>query len=250
MPNLVFVIGLTDAVHLMLDGQRHLHRRQDTAARGLRNVDPNWTSLFADIADHDDRFWIADDFASRKCASVWLLGRLGNDPGGDRRRPGAADDHALGAGKILDPGQLRRQLFCRLDRSPDRTHASFSGRDHGAGDRALFGFTRSGLSQHPDIIWTEAIPDDAASTLAMGRADEKLGGALLAYVVIRWPDELDFPNKQITAAAAKTQAVLRETPQFTGSFSILNALAAAQGRSVDERYRAFRRAPSRFVRAD
>lgn len=100
------------------------------------------------------------------------------------------------------------------------------------------------LAQHPDIIWTETIPDDSLSTVAMRRADDKLGGALVAYVVIDWPDDLEFPDRRITNVTAETQLILQNARDFDGPFSVLNVLAAAPGSSAAKRYQSFRRAPS------
>jgi predicted RND superfamily exporter protein len=242
LPNLIFVIGLTDAVHLLLDGQRHLRagRTRPHAVYGmLMRIGPaclltslttmiGFGSLTISRAESVQvfGFWAALGTTLVVLADVLVLPII---------------MHWVPA-KYLIRGNSERQSFAILIDRLIAPTLRFPAVTTALAIILCLALLPPALSQHPDIIWTEAIPQDAASTVAMGRADEKLGGALLAYVVIRWPDQLDFPNTRITAAAAKTQAVLRETPQFNGSFSILNVLAAAPGRSVDERYRAFRRA--------
>ncbi len=75
----------------------------------------------------------------------------------------------------------------------------------------------------------------------MQRADTAIGGALLAYVMIRWPHDQTFPSQQIVSAAARTQQALRQAPGFAADFSILNILAATPGRSIADRYQRFSR---------
>jgi predicted RND superfamily exporter protein len=101
------------------------------------------------------------------------------------------------------------------------------------------------LNQQPDIIWTEAIPDDSSSVVAMQQADENIGGALAAYVMITWPEEESFPSQPILAATAQTQRILRNSTDFNAEFSVLNLLAVAPGNDIQEKYRRIDQAADR-----
>ncbi len=69
------------------------------------------------------------------------------------------------------------------------------------------------------------------------RPTTSIGGALAAYVMITWPEDESFPSQSILAAAAQTQAILRDSPEFNAEFSILNLLAVAPGQGIHEKYR-------------
>ncbi len=249
LPNLVFVIGLTDAVHLLLDGQRHLLRgssRQHCVYRMLIRIGPaclltalttmiGFGSLALSRTDSVQNFglWAALGTTLVVLSDVLVLPTiLQYVPtryivGGRAER----DTFTWWIERIVAPTLRRPGLTttCGLFLCA-----------------ALIG---PAISQHPDIIWTEAIPDDSSSTMAMLRADEKLGGALVAYVVIEWPEELEFPDRRIAEATSKTQIVLRDAADFDAPFSVLNVLAAVPGNTVAKRYQRFQSAPAAMRRS-
>ncbi len=246
LPNLIFVIGLTDAVHLLLDGQRHLRAgrtRPHAVYRMLIRVGPacfltalttmiGFGSLTISRSESVQNFgfWAALGTTLVVIADVLVLPTIMHWVPTRHLIAGRAEQAGLTA--WLD------RLIAPTLRYPRLTTAL-------AIVLCLL-MIGPALSQSPDIIWTESIPDDSSSTMAMRRADEKFGGGLLAYVMITWPEDLVFPDKAITRATSRTQRILADKPEYEAPFSILNVLAGVQGSSLDDRYRSFRRAPTRF----
>ncbi len=244
LPNLVYVIGLTDAVHLLLDGRRHLfagRSKQHAVYRMLIRIGPacvltslttmiGFGSLALSQTDSVQTFgcWAAVGTICVMLADVLVLPTIIQWVPIGWMVQGRSDRRIIAS-------WLRWFILPTL-RFPAVTTAMAV---------VLCGsLIVPALSQHADIVWTESIPEDSSSTTAMRRADEKLGGALLAYVVIRWPEELAFPDERIIDATSKTQLILRDAPGFEAPFSVLNVLAALPGDDFSQRYRAFRRATS------
>ena len=243
LPNLIFVIGLTDAVHLLLEGQ-HAIQRGRTARhavwRMLTCVGPacfltslttliGFGSLLFSQTESVQSFglWAGIGTVSVMFADIFVLPTV-MQLVPQKYFIRATSNRAVMANKVsrfVGPS-LRRPGISTL-----------------IGVSLCLVLIVPAATQHPDIVFTEAIPDDSVSVQAMQQADELLGGAMTAHVIVRWPDDQEFPNKEILQATAKTQAAILAAPQFSSPFSVLNVLAAMPGKNIDERYRNFRRAP-------
>ena len=243
LPTLVYVIGLTDAVHLLLEGQQAM-RNGRTAPhavwRMLTRVGPACflTSLTTLIGFGSLLFSQTESVQS---FGLWA---------------GIGTVFVMFADIFVLPTVLQllpKKYFTRTKSNRKMMADSVSrfvaptlrrpGVTTLIGVGLLLALIVPAARQQPDIVWTEAIPDDSFSVQAMRQADEKLGGALVTYVMVNWPDDREFPNKEILQATVKAQQMLGEAPKFSSPFSIVNVLAALPGKNTNERYRNFRRAP-------
>ncbi len=237
LPNLVFVVGLTDAVHLVLEYRRQLRiggTQQDSVVKSLIHVGPACflTSLTTFIG--------FGSLALSKTTSVQAFGIWA----------AIGTTLALFAVVFTLPAiLLATPVTWMTDRraKPDRL-SSWIGklvsptlRHPGITTTVAIGLSLALLypafNQRPDIVWTEAIPDSSSSVIAMRQADESIGGALTAYAMITWPEGETFPSRRILKAASEAQSILKEAPEFHGDFSILNVLAAAPGRGLQDKTR-------------
>ncbi len=236
LPNLVFIIGLTDAVHLLLESQRELHQGQSqrqSVFDAVLRVGPacfltslttflGFGSLALSRTDSVREFGIWSAIGT-SCAMLAVMTVLPTIllmiP-----RSWACNDRTsqpiLGVWlmRLIEP-TLRRpgmtSLFAVL---------------------LCLALLYPALQQTPDIIWTETMPHHSASVLAMDRADKELGGALLAYMMVRWPDGVEFPSRRTLQAASDVHALFRDSPGFSGPYSIRNLIASTPGNSLPERY--------------
>jgi len=238
LPNLAFIIGLTDAVHLLLEAQREMHRGQSPrqAVYGaLMRVGPAcWLTALTTVLGFGSLmisrtesvqafgFWAAVGTACGLLAVITVLPTILlviPQRWATRRQ---VDHNRLGrwVQRLVEPALLR----------PGAT---------ALGAIVLcVALLYPALRQQPDIVWTETMPRASDSVVAMERADAEFGGAMLAYVIVRWPESIEFPDRQILQVAADIHQLFADQFGFTGPFSIRNLLAATPGRSLDERYRA------------
>lgn len=247
LPNLVFVVGLTDSVHLVLEYQRHLrigNDRRESVRRALIHVGPacfltslttfiGFGSLALSKTSSVQQFgtWSAIGTTLVLLAVITVLPLILLLLPATWMQPSRVAVHQLPSGiaKILFPA-LRRPILTTL------TAICLS--------LTLF---FPAITQQPDIVWTEAIPDDSSSVIAMRQADQRIGGALPLYVMISWPDSEIFPNDKILSAAAETHRILRATPKMNAEFSMLNVLATAPGNGLRAKYRSLQTGGSKTM---
>ncbi len=245
LPSLIFVIGMTDSVHLLLHANRSFvagHDRRPAAYRMLIRVGPACllTSLTTMIGFGSLIF--------SQTESVQIFGTWSAVGAG----------LVLGADVVVLPTVIRFvpiRWLAKHDRNMggwmlpviERVTEPAVGNPRLAGllgiALALF-LLYPALSQQADIVWTETIPNNSQTTRAMARSDAKMGGSLLAYVMITWPEDRGFTDRELAKLTAEVQATLRDVPGFTAPFSVYNVLAGIPGRSLSDRYSEFRRAPS------
>ncbi len=241
LPNLVFIIGLTDAVHLLLEAQRGLHRghRQSQAVYdALMRVGPacfltaittflGFGSLVFSRTEsvREFGFWAAVGTTFAMLAVVIVLPSiLMAIPRSWACNERAENDRI---------SKIVRRLVAPTLARPGLTSL--------AAVTLCLALLYPAIRQRPDIVWTETMPQKSSSVLAMDRADEEFGGALLAYVMVRWPEGTVFPDPRTMQATADIHALFRDAPGFSGPFSIRNLLAIAPGRSLAERYQAIQK---------
>ena len=97
------------------------------------------------------------------------------------------------------------------------------------------------LKQNPDIIWTETLPDDSDATLALERADSVMGGALRAHVVVQWPQDRGLSDRETLRVAGEVHHAILNTEGMSGPFSVLNVLETIPVKDPTLRYRRCRR---------
>ncbi|TWT94498.1 efflux RND transporter permease subunit [Stieleria varia] len=243
LPNLVFTIGLTDSVHLLLEMQNELRAgrtSRNAAYRGLVRVGPAcWLTSVTTVIGFGSLMlsrtpsvaafgmWTAVGTSFAMLANIVVLPTLVMWLPKRWLITNATATHRMSdwIERMVAPMVRRSRLTAAI----------------GVGLCVLL--LGPALSQEPDIVWTETIPDHSSSAVAMRHADDKLGGALLCYVTVRWPESYQMPDSQIIKATARAQSILRAAPQFSGTFSIGNVLASVPGRTMRDRFRMIDRMP-------
>ena len=241
LPNLMFAIGLTNSIHLLLDGQRHLcaGRSKEHAIYGMIvRIGPaclltslttmiGFGSLTLSRTESVQTFglWSAVGTSLVMLADLFVLPILMH----------------WASSECFSADQTKHQSYgIWINRLVSPT-LKYAGVTTAIAVVVCCLLCIPAISQQPDIIWTESIPDQSDSVVASNLADERFGGALLAYVVVQWPESMEFPDAQILRATMAVHKVFRESEKFEGDFSIANVLAVTPGKRTRDRYRTFAR---------
>lgn len=241
LPNLVFIIGLTDAVHLLLEAQRGLHKGLDQRQAcydALLRVGPacfltslttllGFGSLVFSRTDSVQEFglWAAVGTSFAMLAVVIVLPTiLMTVP-----RAWACNDRI--EANLL--GRLVTRMVVPTLHRPAITTAIAVG--------LCLALLYPAVRQRPDIIWTETMPRESASVTAMELADQEFGGALLAYMMVRWPEGTELTDRRTLEATEGVHQLFRDAAGLSGPFSIRNLLASTPGDSLRDRYQAIQK---------
>ncbi len=250
IPTLVMVIGLSDAVHLLLETRRQLavgKTRDQAIMLMLSRTGPAslLTSLTTVIG-------IGSLLASQtqSVQQFGLCAALGSS-------------FALLADLLVLPILIRhvspRKLAGRNTSQNDLTKdcgelpisawtgwIAYFALKH-AKLLAAFGIAVSivlivpAFRQEPDIIWTETLPRNSDATLALQRADEVMGGALRAHIIVQWPVQRQVSDAETLRVAGEVHQAVLQTEGISGPFSVLNVLETIPIKNLDARYRQARR---------
>ena len=78
----------------------------------------------------------------------------------------------------------------------------------------------------PDFLVTETIPTTSESVAALDLLDETFGGGMVGYVVMEWPKDLLLGSPEVLNAVAEVHHVIERQPEFRAAFSVRNLLLA------------------------
>ena len=250
IPTLVMVIGLSDAVHLLLETRRQLEvgkTRDQAIMLMLSRTGPaclltslttviGFGSLLASQTQSVQQFGLCAAMGS----SFALLADLLVLPALIRHvsprklvaRNASQNTVSSGCGELSIPAWTGWIAHFPLK------HAKLL---------AAFGIAISivligpAFRQKPDIIWTETLPRDSDATLALQRADEVMGGALRAQIIVQWPVERQISDIDTLRVAGEVHQAVLKTQGISGPFSVLNVLETIPIKNLDARYRQARR---------
>jgi len=82
------------------------------------------------------------------------------------------------------------------------------------------------LRLEPNIFWTESIARSSPTIRAIERMDQAFGGTSYGAVLVRWPAGDSVASPDVVRAMAATHQVLRAEPTFGEPVSIANVLAS------------------------
>ncbi|MCA9212876.1 MAG: MMPL family transporter [Planctomycetales bacterium] len=220
LPTLVFVIGFTDSVHLVLD----IRSRKQNAdlptsiVQTLSHVGPACalTSLTTMIG-----------FGSLMIAEVTVVNQFGRDCaiGTLLSFLAVVSVVPLLAG-MVSANEHRNEVtrnslafrFIHVMSSPQlRLSVSTSAIVACVG----LGFVATKL--RPDIQWMEMLPVTSDTKKVWNHCDERMGGTLLTYVVVRWPDEKPI-GMNVLRVMYDVHKVLDDSDSVRSPFSIINLL--------------------------
>lgn len=250
LPTLLFVVGFTDAFHLLNEMQGEIasgKANRAAAGSGVRLVGPACalTALTTAIG-----------FASLSVASAECIQRFGLTC-------------ALGtaitfvANQLWVPTLVASRLGTRLRRISQRPRWGFaiwsrSGfewllRRHrataGLGCLLVALCFLSSLRLQADLRWLETLPKNSSVVSATEKCDRLFGGAFTAYVIVKWPEGVRFPSEDVLELLQATQRVCGESLVFAHPFSLNDVLESI--RPVDEtrleQIRHLKRMPSEIL---
>ena len=251
LPTLLFVIGFTDAVHLMVDVRRSRAAglaRLPAAAAAIRHLGLacSITSLttaigFGSLVLAQSEVVRRFGLISAGGVSVTLLAVVTVVPLLAATRLG---DHLL-AGQSLRSTQRRTHWLVRLIRPALERPWLVSG----LGTAVSLILLMSSLRLRSDIVWTEAIPTHSQTARAMAVCDREFGGALLAQVLVEWPRTEDLNSPVVLQVLIEIHALFEEEPSTRGPASVLGVLQSLPGRGTDLAPRVARlgRVPSKLL---
>ncbi len=103
--------------------------------------------------------------------------------------------------------------------------------------------------QTPDIIWTETLPTNSDAVRALQRADAVMGGALRAHIVVQWPEGRELSDRQTLRVIGEVHQAVLQTPGMSGPFSVLNVMETIPIKNLEDRYQQAKRfATNRMAR--
>ena len=246
IPTLVMVIGLTDAVHLLLEANRRLasgSTLDDAVEMMLDRIGPACLLTSVTTMIGFGSLLLSETYSVQQFGVCSALGSA----------------FALLADLLVLPLLIRfsnpevliqrheftdRQLGGSVDwiaHFPQRYSKSIAL----GGIAVCLVLVVPAFRQSPDIIWTETLPSDSDATVALLRADEVMGGAMRASVVIEWPDSLRWIDDESLRVIGEVHQAILQTDGMAAPFSILNVLASVPGEDRQARYRQLTRTGDR-----
>ncbi len=250
IPTLVMVIGLSDAVHLLLETKRQLLRgqtRDEAMMQMLCRTGPACllTSLttvigFGSLLISQTQGVREFGFCAALGSSFALLADLLVLPILIRF---TKTHHLVGMhGRRELPVSAWIVWVARFPLKHAKLFATL-------GIAMSLGLVVPAFQQNPDIIWTETLPENSDATQALRRADEVMGGALRAHIVVQWPEGSKLSDRETLRVAGEVHQAVLQTHGITAPFSVLNVMETIPIKRREDRYRQARRlAPKRLNR--
>jgi len=258
LPTLVFVIGFTDSVHLVIDMRRKRSAGEEPLASvrsAIRDVGPACalTSLTTMVG-----------FGSLVITEVEVVQRFGVDCACGTLLSFLAVITVvplLGSTRLGD-FIVSRQPLRAAENTGRKSHFAYAWivKYHWTTAAASLlisvGLLAMSLNLRPDIRWMEMLPEGSETRQVWHHCDRELGGTLLSYVVVDWPTGYDLNSPDVLRALADVHAVLAEEPMIEGPFSVVNLLLSfSKSRTITRsHFRRLDRVPShvrdRLVRRD
>lgn len=252
LPTLVFVIGFTDSVHLVIDMRRKRAAglsRLDSVRQAIRDVGPACalTSLTTMVG-----------FGSLVITELEVVRSFGIDCACGTFLSFLA---VITVVPLLASTRLGDFLVSKRAVSNDQGE-SHSGEQEPRCTFAWFlkyrwiatalslaisiGLIALSLNLRADIRWMDFLPDTSETKQVWQHCDAKLGGTLLTYVVVDWPTGHDLGSPEVLRALQDVHAVLHEEPMLRSPYSVLNLLLSlSRSRKVNAKHvRQFDRLPS------
>jgi len=252
LPTLVFVIGFTDSVHLVIDMRRKRaagQSRIDSVRHAIHDVGPacaltslttmvGFGSLVITELEVVRSFGIdcaCGTFLSF-LAVITVAPLLASTPLGDFLVAKRAVRNERGEAESKE-------------RKPRFAFAWFLKYRWIATALSLaisIGLIAMSLNLRADIRWMDFLPDTSETKQVWQHCDAELGGTLLTYVVVDWPTGYDVGSPDVLRALKDVHAVLGEESTLRSPYSVLNILLSfsRSGKITSDHIRQLDRLPS------
>ncbi|NUN51181.1 MAG: MMPL family transporter [Planctomycetaceae bacterium] len=247
LPTLLFVVGFTGAVHLLVDIRRSLAAGEapvDTAGNAVKRLFLACLLTSATTAVGLGSLALANNeilvrfglIAAGGVMVQWLAvllvvpllcgGRLGRWLAPRAR----VTNESRWIRRFVGPAMLRPRLVASL------------------GFAATLASAVAAVGLGSDIHWSEAVPEDSETSQAVRLCDRAFGGALLACVVVQWPPEMDLASPQVLQVVAEVHDLLEQGPATRGALSVADVLECLPGTTAEARAAELERLPEDMVR--
>lgn len=230
LPTLVYAIGVTDAVHLVIGLRRRLAagmpRREAVQAMLTALALPCFlTSLTTAIGFGS--LGLAHEPIIRQFGLICAAGTLMNFAAVMTVMPllmlTPLAAHLLagrrGEQQLPNDQWLNLLPLTRFVEQHPRTIVAASL----AGSAVMLALS---LQLGPDFAVTEVIPDSKPSVVALEKLDESMGGGMLGYVVMEWPDGVALEDSLVLESLQQVHDAIAAEPKFQAAFSVRNLLQA------------------------
>ena len=239
LPTLIFVIGFTDAVHLLFEMRRRRaagSKRLDAVRDAIRDVGPacamtslttavGFGSLMIAKLEAVQRFGAACACGTLLCfvAVITVVPLLASTRLGDL----IVSDRALFS--LNNGGFLGKWISLRKVRVENISAAYMSLFRRpwiitSVSIIVTLGLFAMALRVQSEIRWLEMLPEENETAQVTRRCDELLGGTLLAHLVVEWPEEQDLDQREVLAVLIELHALIDEDEMLRGPFSVINLL--------------------------
>jgi predicted RND superfamily exporter protein len=228
LPTLVFAIGLTDAVHLMIDLRRNLAcaKRRDAIAMTVRALTLPCFLTSITTAIGFGSLVLTQELALRQFGLAGAAGTLLNFVAVITVLP-------LLASTLL--GHALRPAPAATERLPAWQTPLHMIERHATAIVVVAVLVAAAMVAactrlRPDFLVTEALPAHLASVQGVETTDRTLGGAMAGYVVVQWPQGMPFASTEVIDAIDKVHTAIDDRPEFRAPFSVRNLLVASSAR--------------------
>lgn len=258
LPTLLFVIGFSDAIHLILESRRGIAEGKSfkiAAQLSIRRV--GFACLLTSLtsAVGFGSLVLAETEGVRQFGATCSFGVL------------LTFVSVITVVPLLMSTRLARHLRAVPPKSPDRLVARWAGAPLAlvlgrprlisvSGIMATLMLVVATFQLQPDIAMTEGIPLNSDTRAVVRDCDSAFGGSLHACVVVQWPPQYRLASPTVLGATDRVHRVLAQE-RFTGHpMSVLNILRSLPpaGENLGKRAPQLRRLPehqrTRFLRLD
>jgi predicted RND superfamily exporter protein len=258
LPTLVFVVGFTDAVHLVSDMQASRSAgvgRLEAAAGAARHLGPAClvTALTTMTA-----------FGSLAVAHLECIQRFGLTCAGGTLIMFVAVQLVVpslsatrcGEGLAMSRGASR---FRFSTRPLEPAYRWMLQRPRGVAAVSLLATLAcflTSLQLRSDQRWTESLPETSETVQVTEDCDRLFGGSMYAYVVVEWPQGMELGSPEVLETLQDVHAAADEATMLGTPLSVLTLLESLRRPQEDlgDSLRHLRRAPpellGRFVRRE
>jgi len=237
IPTLLFVIGFTDSIHLLMDFRRSCAAsipRRVAAKRAVRHLGLACALTSLTTAIGFGSLALADTESVRRFGITAAAGAILTFFSVISVVPLLA---STWLGKLAVPQRIvatkwqQRTIWIRamaplLNYARPLTIVT--------GLFAVF-LLFSAMQLSPDIRLTEAIPHDFETTRAMNHCDRAFGGILFAYVLLEWSESDDLDSEELIGVVQSIHRLIDDEPLTRSPASVLNLLQSVSRPDADLR---------------
>ena len=258
LPTLLFVIGFSDSIHLILESRRSLaDGALPTAAASdsLRRVGIACALTSITTAIGFGSLALAETEGVRRFGITCAYGAVLTFLAVITVVPLLVSTRLV-SHLALSGNHSQKPVISGCSRLPLRLIMRYPRELSMAGIAITVLLLITSLRLRPDIFITEGIPLDSDTLHVVKACDDAMGGSIYASVVVKWPKPLRLGSSEVLNVVQQVHQVIDADPVTSNPISILNVIQSLPGSNANlsSRVRLLKKMPqnlqSRFLRAD